>query len=153
MLVFFFRRAWRVACERDKFESDDSFAGTVCVYNNRSYPLKIFVIAFPHDQKINRQEFERGCVGPASILRLQTCRTYISKQIKVLSPILRYISSLWFQPIWKISVKLDHSPNRVWKWHLFETTTWILDIFDEDRVLILSSRPVTRPFSCREEHQ
>ena len=89
MLVFFFERFDGFHVKETNL-SQMIFLQVLYVYIIEATPLKIFVIAFPHDQKINRQEFERGCVGPASILRLQTCRTYISKQIKVLSPILRY---------------------------------------------------------------
>ena len=33
------------------------------------------------------------------------------------------ITSWWFQPIWKILVKLDHFPRWGWEWKMFQTTT------------------------------
>ena len=39
------------------------------------------------------------------------------------------ISSWWFQPIWKILVKLDHFPKQGWKYKIFETTNQILIVF------------------------
>ena len=90
MPAFFFERFDGLRVKETNL-SQMIYTGIVCMcIIIEATPLKIFDIVFPHDQKINRQEFERGFVGPASILRLQTCRTYISKQIKVLSPILRY---------------------------------------------------------------
>ena len=36
--------------------------------------------------------------------------------------LIRLSTSWWFQPIWKILVRLDHFPKQGWKYKIFETT-------------------------------